>query len=270
MKPLDQYNAYEIPCEQIYCDHDFNCRDKFTLDSLRPLASNILAVGLQEPILLQHTDEIGPLPDGKLYRILCGHRRFISISMLLSRVVIASRVVNGLSARQSSLINFVENLQRKDLNPWEEAQAILRLYPNGFKIREVARDLSKDTRWVSERKWLLGMPPSVQQMVASGRLPLKALQDLKNLSSVTAIQREAEKYVRHRDARKKRKSRAERPLTQSSKRRRSKAEISDLIVMLLSQEITGLPISLLGWSAGTVSDYAVRQDLKEFISERNQ
>ena len=76
----------------------------------------------------------------------------------------------GLSDHEARMLNFVENLERKDLNILEEARALARLYPEGVSLRVAAKELKRPTRWVHDRQRLLTLPEEVQQLAAAGLL----------------------------------------------------------------------------------------------------
>ena len=81
------------------------------------------------------------------------------------------------------MLNLVENLQRKSLNILEEARAIQNLYPKGASVREAARELKRDTRWVWVRVRLLRMPEAIQENAAAGLLSQWNLDTLAGIES---------------------------------------------------------------------------------------
>ena len=91
---------------------------------------------------------------------------------------VPAMVRSGLSDREARMHNFVENLERKDLNPLEEATALKRLYPDGAPLRVAARELKRPTRWVHDRFRLLTLPEEVQQLAAVGLLAMCQLEAL--------------------------------------------------------------------------------------------
>ena len=118
LQPLPQYSAYPIPVDRIYYDADFNCRGEFTLQSVSDLADSIVKAGrLIYPVTVQPwTDE-----RGYDYRLIAGFRRFKAMTVFLKAKEVPAVVVSDLTDHQAQLLNVVENLQRKDLNIWEEA-----------------------------------------------------------------------------------------------------------------------------------------------------
>ena len=127
---LQQYDAYALPLDRIYYDADFNCRGEFTLESVMDLAENIRLrgkgvelKGLDFPVVVQPiTDMADKQPAACDYRLLAGHRRFQAIKTFLKWHCIPAMIHAGLSDREARMLNFCENLERKDLNILEEAR----------------------------------------------------------------------------------------------------------------------------------------------------
>ena len=153
LKP--QYSAYPVPADSIYYDADFNCRGEFTLQSVKELAESIAENGLRFPVGVQPwTAE-----PGYKYRLIYGLRRFRAATLFLQWATVPAVIREGLTEHQARLWNVQENLERKDLNIWEEARALERLYPNGVTLRQAAKELKQTTHWVHVRLRLLRMPP---------------------------------------------------------------------------------------------------------------
>ncbi len=146
MQRLEQYDAYPLPLDRIYYDADFNCRGQFTLQSVSDLAESIRLrgggvelKGLDYPIVVQPiADMVGEKPAGFDYRLIAGHRRYRAMEVFLKWVRVPAMIRSGLSDHEARMLNFVENLERKDLNPLEEARAMARLYPDGVSLRVAA------------------------------------------------------------------------------------------------------------------------------------
>lgn len=134
MKPLKEYDVYAIPLDSIYIEDGFNCRDAFPPASVRSLAKSIGESGLQNPIFV--------IERGDRYQLVAGHRRFLAVKWHVGWDDIPCRVLSGLDAQTLQVINFVENLERKDLNIVEEADTLPKLWPNGYPPVQ-------DMRWAS-------------------------------------------------------------------------------------------------------------------------
>jgi ParB-like chromosome segregation protein Spo0J len=107
-------------------------------------------------------------PDHK-WRLIAGHRRFQAVSLFLRWEHIQARVLHGLTTDQAQIVNFIENLDRQDLNVLQEAQALDRVWPD-MAERPLAARLKRNPRWIRLRRRLIKMAPEIQQAAASGRL----------------------------------------------------------------------------------------------------
>ena len=78
---------------------------------------------------------------------------------------------------QARLLNFTENLERKDLNMLQEAIA-KRLYPDGVSLRQANKELHRPTKWIAARFRLLDLPVEIQEMAANGLLSQVSIERL--------------------------------------------------------------------------------------------
>ena len=137
-------------------------RQTFTQQELQELADSIKIYGVLQPILVR------PQEGGK-FEIIAGERRFRAASMLgLSQVPV---LIRELSDKETLEIALIENIQRQNLNPIEEARAYQKLM-DAFSLtsQEVAERVGKDRATVSNAVRILRLPPSVVAMVESGEL----------------------------------------------------------------------------------------------------
>ncbi|WP_428606554.1 ParB/RepB/Spo0J family partition protein [Sedimenticola sp.] len=175
-------------------------RRDFNPDSLQELADSIAAQGVVQPIVVRPVD-------GNQYEIIAGERRWRASQQAgLSEIPVVIREVNDQTAMAMGLI---ENIQRDDLNPLEEAGALHRLL-NEFELthQEIARAVGKSRTTVTNLLRLLELNPDVKTMIEEGRIEMghaRALLGLKDaLQSEAARQvslqglsvRETEKLVR--------------------------------------------------------------------------
>jgi len=115
-------------------------------DHLRGLATSITEVGLIYPIIVK--------PDAEqegFYRIIVGQRRWQALKLLKMKfapcIVISANEHDG----KAQAIHVVENHQRKNPDPFEEAGALRGLLNNGLELEAVARLLGSSRAWVSRR-----------------------------------------------------------------------------------------------------------------------
>lgn len=126
------------------------------------LADSIQANGILQPLVVQKTD------DG--YQLIAGERRLrASLRLGLSQVPI---VLREPSADESIILALIENLQREDLNPMEEATAFARLQEQ-FELSQeaVAEKVGKSRPAIANSLRLLSLPEEVKEYVAQGKLP---------------------------------------------------------------------------------------------------
>lgn len=157
--------AEETPSEllisEIEPDRD-QPRKIFDDDALAELAESIRQHGVLQPILVR------PVPSGG-YRIVAGERRWRA-SRLAGRTTIPA-VVRNLSDLEAMTIALIENLQREDLDPIEEAEGYQKLMDaSGYTQEEISKSVGRSRPAVSNALRLLSLPPEVQTYVRSGAL----------------------------------------------------------------------------------------------------
>ena len=142
-------------------------RQDFDEDEIKALASSIKESGLLQPILVRKaTGEAGPLAS---YEIVAGERRWRAAKMAGLPHIPA--VLRQLDDREALELAIVENVQRSDLNPLEEAQAYQKLITDfGATQDQVAQTVSKDRSSVANTLRLLKLAPAVQTMLREGRI----------------------------------------------------------------------------------------------------
>lgn len=131
-------------------------RKNFDEDALQELAESIKQFGLLQPILVQDCKNH--------YEIIAGERRWRAAKLAgLKEVPV---IIRNYSAQEIVEISLIENIQREDLNPIEEAQAYKRLLTEfNLKQDEVAERVSKSRAAVTNSIRLLKLSDEVQQMV---------------------------------------------------------------------------------------------------------
>jgi ParB family chromosome partitioning protein len=162
-------------------------RKNFDEDALNELANSIREHGVVQPIVVR------PLDDG-FFQLIAGERRWRASQRAgLSRVPAVIREAGEHAALELALI---ENLQREDLNPMEEAQAYERLVADfGMTQEEVARRVGKNRATVANMLRLLRLPQEVQQWLRENRLTTGHAKALLSLSDLNAILDSARKII---------------------------------------------------------------------------
>jgi ParB family chromosome partitioning protein len=122
-------------------------------------------------------------PQRRFFEIIAGERRFrAAVELKLPRVPV---VIRDTSDQEALVLSIVENIQRQELNPMEEAQAFQRLTKDfSLTQEEVARAVSKDRSTVANILRLLTLPAEVQKAISSGKLSFGHGKVLLGLDSV--------------------------------------------------------------------------------------
>ena len=136
-------------------------RRSFDEEALKELAASIRAVGVLQPIIVS--------PSGERYTIIAGERRYRASRLAeLSEIPAIVRDWDEQTRLEAALI---ENLQRDDLNPVEEAMGVRRLMDEaGLTQEKVAERLGKSRPAVANLLRLLTLPESVRQLLIEGKL----------------------------------------------------------------------------------------------------
>ncbi len=159
---IETPTAQSLPLERLKPNR-VQPRERFDGGDLDELAESIKAQGVVQPIV------VTPRTDGD-YTIVAGERRWRAAGRAgLTEVPVAIREVRD--DRQLLEMALVENLQRTDLNPVEEAEAYRRLGSDfGMSHEEIARRVGKGRATVSNALRLLKLPEEVLDLLRSGRL----------------------------------------------------------------------------------------------------
>ncbi len=156
-------------------------RKQFDEASLEELANSIAKNGVLQPILVRRTVD--------RYEIIAGERRFRAAQAagLTEIPAVAIEATDAEAARYA----LIENVQRKDLNPHEEAAAFRQLRDEyGMTQEQIAEDVGKSRAAVANAMRLLELPDSVLEMLRDGTLTAghgRALLGLKNPDKIPAV-----------------------------------------------------------------------------------
>jgi len=176
----------EIPLDQIE-RNPFQTRTHFDEVKLAELAQSIQASGVVQPIVVKSIGD-------HRFQLITGERRWLA-SRKAGKATIPA-IVRQVSDEQAMEMTIVENLQRADLNPMEQAHAYHRLSRDFHMTQEqMAERTGKDRASVSNFLRLLKLPESVQQLVATGELTFGHARALLALDSPEAITAAAQKVL---------------------------------------------------------------------------
>jgi len=174
-------------------------RTRMDEGALYELAESIKAQGIMQPILVR---KLAAGPNEGKYEIIAGERRFRASRLAgLSEVPVLVREVPDEAAAAMALI---ENIQREDLNPLEEAQGLQRLVKEfGLTHEQAAQAVGRSRSAASNLLRLLQLAEPVQTMLMAGDLDMghaRALLSLDKASQITAANQIASKKLSVREA----------------------------------------------------------------------
>ena len=176
----------EIPLDQID-PNPFQTRAQMNPDQLSELAASITANGVVQPILVR------PLANGR-FQLIAGERRWRASEKAGKETIPA--ILRQVSDEQAMEITIVENLQRADLNPIEQARAFDRLSREFHMTQEqMAVRTGKDRATVANFLRLLRLPAGVQYRVESGDLTFGHARALLAFEHVEEIEKAAQRVI---------------------------------------------------------------------------
>jgi ParB family chromosome partitioning protein len=166
----------------------FQPRQVFSETKLEELAQSIKVHGFIQPIVVR--------PAGERYQIIAGERRWRAAQRLgLSRVPVAIKSISDENLLEVSLI---ENIQRENLNPIEEAKAYHRLSQEfGLTQEQVAQRTGKDRSTVTNLLRLLKLPKEIHQMMLDDRLSMGHARAILAVEGAPEQRALAEKTIEH-------------------------------------------------------------------------
>jgi ParB family chromosome partitioning protein len=202
----------KIPLTDISSNKD-QPRRHFDDDALAELAESITEQGVLQPILVEEQN----LENGKRYQIIAGERRYRATRRAgLTEIPALVRSVQQASRIEIALI---ENIQRENLNPIEEAEAYQRMIKDlGFSQEEVAGKVGKRRSTIANSLRLLNLPKRAQMALEEKKLTsghARAILMLKNPDAANTLfrkivdegvsVREAEKWAKQKETLKEKK-----------------------------------------------------------------
>ncbi len=176
----------EIPVEMVD-RNPFQTRTHMDEGELAELAASISANGVVQPILVR------PLASGR-FQLIAGERRWRASQKAGKKTIPA--IMRQVSDEQAMEITIVENLQRADLNPMEQARAFERLSQEFHMTQEqMAQRTGKDRVSVTNFMRLLRLPQSVQSLVEHGQLSFGHAKALLGLNHHPELEKAAQRVA---------------------------------------------------------------------------
>jgi ParB family chromosome partitioning protein len=180
---------FECAIEDVHPTAD-NPRQRFDEQKLNELAESIKNQGLVQPLVVRQRSSA----EGGGFWLIAGERRWRAAQRAGLKSVPV--VVKEVQARDAYELTLVENLQREDLNPIEEAEAYQRLGSEfGYTQEQLALRVGKDRATVANALRLLKLPQKVRNLVASDELQMGHARALLGLDDDAAIERAAARVV---------------------------------------------------------------------------
>lgn len=175
-------------------------RQTFNEENIEELAASITAHGVIQPIILRRS--------AGGFEIVAGERRWRAARKAGLKQV--PGIVRELSEDQLMIVALIENIQRENLNPIEEAEAFQRMCGEfGFTQEAISKNVGKSRPYITNSLRLLKLPGEIQKMVLAGKLTnghARTLITIENVNKQIAVAekiardglsvREAEKLVR--------------------------------------------------------------------------
>lgn len=221
--------------------HPEQPRRRFDEGALDELAASIAARGVIQPVIVR------PTANGR-YQLVAGERRWRAAQRAQLHEIPA--LVRDLSERDVMALALIENLQREDLNPIEEARAYHRLAEQeGLTQAEIARLVDKSRSHVANLQRLLALPDSVMDMVEAGELSMGHARALVGVEGAAQLAREAaDKGLSVREVEKlvRKQTRGEASAPRKARAERQGAEDADIAAVEGHlEEFLGLPVKIV-------------------------
>lgn len=164
-------------------------RHEFDKQALKELAKSIDESGVFQPVILRQ-----PNPQLERYELIAGERRFRASKLAKKKTIPA--IVRTMTDEQVMEAAILENLQREDLTPLEEAQGYATLMDKlSLTQAEVAEKLGKSRPYIANYLRLLGLPDQIKKLVDNGDLSMGQARTLLGLKDKRQIQSLAQRAV---------------------------------------------------------------------------
>ena len=181
------FGVRQVPTERVDPNPD-QPRLAMDQDSLDDLAASVREHGILQPILVR------PAAGGR-YQIVAGERRWRAARMAGLDTVPA--LIEELDDETALEISIIENLQREDLSPLDEALMYERMiHEHGYSVRRLAQKLGKDKGYLENRLRLADAPPEVKELVSVRKDTLSAAYELMKVPDAKKRKRLADQVAR--------------------------------------------------------------------------
>ena len=169
--PTAQGELRQLPLNEIYIGGNY--RLSMSAPGLAELAESIKNSGLIQPVTVRPLAE--PL-EGKYYALVAGGRRYAAHELAQLPAIMCN--VREMTEQQADEARLIENLQRENPHPADEAVAVGKLSANGATYEEIASRLGKPLRWVAQRKAVSQLSTGWLKALRADKLTLGAAEEL--------------------------------------------------------------------------------------------
>lgn len=235
-------------------------RKTFDQTALEELADSIRQHGVLQPLLVR------PLPNGA-YQLVAGERRWRASRLAELKEVPV--IIKELTDTEAMEIAIIENLQREDLNPIEEAEGLQTLIDKcGFTQEEVATSVGKSRPAITNALRLLKLPEDVREMTKKGEISAGHARALLSFDSQALMQEVAAKIVSDKLTVRDVEKLAKRPKTTETKKApRRRDSIYDEVELSLTEALGRKVKVYNGRSKGTLEiEFYSADDLKNIAN----
>ena len=163
-------------------------RTVFDEEKLKELADSIKANGVIQPLLVR---------EGKKgYELVAGERRWRASRIAGLRTIPC--IIRDFDDRQNAIVAIIENMQREDLNPIEEAIGLKSMTEKyGFTQEQVSASLGRSRTYITNSIRLLKLPPEIQEYVSSGQMSAAHGRTIINIPDAKKQKEIADKIIRN-------------------------------------------------------------------------
>ena len=252
-EPVSGTGLASLPVAEIE-PHPDQPRRRFDEAALDELAASIAQRGVIQPVIVRR------LSSGR-YQLVAGERRWRAAQRAQLHEIPA--LIRELSERDVKALALIENLQREDLNPIEEARAYQRLAEDeGLTQAEIAKFVDKSRSHVANLQRLLVLPESVIALVEEGRLSMGHARALIGADEAESIAESAVAKalsVREVEALVRRQTRGEAPAPRRARTARTAEDDADIAAVRAHlEELLGLPVRITADSDPSSGEVTVR------------
>ncbi len=259
----------QLEISKIFSDNEhWNCRkQRLAPIDVQTIVESIKENGLMQPIVVRPYNK-----DGFDWMTVVGHRRLFSCKLLKWTHIPGT--VRELTEDQARSLNLIENLERKDLNMYQEALAVQWFRDRGLTLREVAKRVGQSTGWITTRYLILDLDPDIQQEIAAGFL---TQDQIKQLHENPSRQGRIDAVLKIKQAKLRGESVTIAPVKKSvtleknTKVERNMREMFEVQDMIHDSVGPNIATRTLAWTSGVIStaDYftSLKEEYPSFIGE---